>query len=115
MGNDYDAKRADEALRMIRRSRFKAPDDALTLLRRSRVKQAPPVPVIGQTQGPRRPSRAMRKTVFERDGGKCRQCGGTFDLQYDHVTPVAYGGPTTVENLQLLCGTCNQRKGKRRF
>jgi hypothetical protein len=53
----------------------------------------------------------VRRTVFERDGGACRQCGEGFDLQYDHVIPVALGGASTVENLQLLCGTCNREKG----
>jgi hypothetical protein len=48
----------------------------------------------------------VRRAVFERDGGKCVECGSTFDLQYDHVIPVALGGATTVENLQLLCGDC---------
>jgi hypothetical protein len=54
--------------------------------------------------------REVRRGVFERDGGKCAQCGSNFDLQYDHVIPVALGGATTVENLQLLCGDCNREK-----
>ena len=55
--------------------------------------------------------REVRRAVFERDGGKCAQCGSNFDLQYDHVIPVALGGATTVGNLQLLCGDCNREKG----
>lgn len=55
--------------------------------------------------------REVRRAVFERDGGICAQCGSNFDLQYDHVIPVALGGATTVENLQLLCGDCNREKG----
>jgi hypothetical protein len=55
--------------------------------------------------------REVRRVVFERDGGKCVECGSTFDLQYDHVIPVALGGATTVENLQLLCSDCNRSKG----
>ena len=55
--------------------------------------------------------REMRRAVFERDGGKCAQCGSNFDLQYDHVLPVALGGATTIDNLQLLCGDCNREKG----
>lgn len=52
----------------------------------------------------------VRRAVFERDGGRCVECGSNFDLQYDHVLPVALGGATTVENLQLLCADCNRRK-----
>ena len=54
--------------------------------------------------------REVRRAVFERDGGKCAECGSTFDLQYDHVIPVALGGASTVENLQLLCAECNRQK-----
>jgi 5-methylcytosine-specific restriction endonuclease McrA len=52
----------------------------------------------------------VRRAVFERDGGHCVECGSAFDLQYDHVLPVALGGATTVENLQLLCADCNRQK-----
>ena len=52
----------------------------------------------------------VRRMVFERDGGRCVECDATFDLQYDHVIPVAHGGATSVENLQLLCGACNREK-----
>ncbi|WP_093146758.1 HNH endonuclease [Saccharopolyspora antimicrobica] len=41
--------------------------------------------------------------VFERDGGRCVECGTDFEIQYDHVIPVALGGSSTEENLQLLC------------
>jgi 5-methylcytosine-specific restriction endonuclease McrA len=52
----------------------------------------------------------LRRVVFELDGGKWVECGGRFDLQYDHILPVALGGGTTVENLQLLCADCNRSK-----
>ena len=55
--------------------------------------------------------RAVRLAVFERDGGRCVQCGAGFELQYDHVIPLALGGASTVENLQILCAPCNGRKG----
>lgn len=55
--------------------------------------------------------RDMRLAVWQRDGGRCTSCGAEFDLQYDHVIPLALGGATSEQNLQLLCGACNQRKG----
>jgi 5-methylcytosine-specific restriction endonuclease McrA len=30
----------------------------------------------------------------------------------DHVIPVAKGGQSVLENLQLLCAECNRLKGK---
>lgn len=52
----------------------------------------------------------LRRAVFQRDGGACQNCGSAFDLQYDHIIPVALGGATTEQNLQLLCGHCNRDK-----
>ncbi len=52
----------------------------------------------------------VRYEVFRRDGGKCVECGTDFDLQYDHVIPVALGGSSSAANLQLLCGDCNRKK-----
>jgi HNH endonuclease len=55
--------------------------------------------------------RETRLAVFNRDGGRCAECGSNFDIQYDHIIPVAMGGSSTVENLQILCADCNRRKG----
>lgn len=57
--------------------------------------------------------RDVRKAVWARDEGKCVECGGDFDLQYDHIIPFSMGGASTVENLQLLRAPCNQAKDER--
>ncbi len=35
----------------------------------------------------------------------------TGDLSLDHIYPWSLGGPDTVENLRVLCRSCNSRKG----
>ena len=53
----------------------------------------------------------VKIAVAARDGGRCRQCGSTTELHFDHVIPWSKGGANTVTNIQLLCGPCNRRKG----
>lgn len=53
----------------------------------------------------------VKQLVWHRDGGRCRGCGSAGELQYDHVIPVSMGGGSTEDNLQILCGPCNRRKG----
>jgi hypothetical protein len=53
----------------------------------------------------------VKQYVWTRDGGRCRNCWGNTELQYDHVIPISMGGSNEPENLQILCGPCNRRKG----
>jgi len=56
---------------------------------------------------------SVRLQVIARDNGRCRACGiGDVDaLQCDHIVPESKGGDSSLENLQALCGVCNNRKG----
>lgn len=55
----------------------------------------------------------LRSVVFERDGHACRHCGSSRDLHADHIVAESRGGPTSIDNLQTLCRTCNMKKGAR--
>ncbi len=57
---------------------------------------------------------AIRKAVWERDGGQCtfvgsngRRCTSKHRLQLHHRAPFGKNGATTVENLTLRCQTHN--------
>lgn len=52
---------------------------------------------------------AVRGDVWQRDEGKCVECGSRKDLEYDHIIPVSKGGSNTEKNVQLLCRKCNRK------
>ncbi len=59
--------------------------------------------------------KAIRREVFERDGGQCtyadasgRRCSERCGLHFDHIAPHAQGGENTAENLRIRCGPHNQ-------
>ncbi len=53
---------------------------------------------------------SVKKAVWKRDGGKCVNCGSGVDIEYDHIIPVARGGSSTIQNIQILCMKCNRKK-----
>lgn len=72
--------------------------------------------------------RGVRAAVLERDGYKCRECGWAPGdpvpengggreiyraLEVDHVYPKSLGGASEEANYQVLCTTCNSKKGAR--
>ncbi len=52
---------------------------------------------------------AVRRAVWARDEGMCSNCGSTYAVEIDHILPQAAGGASTLENMRLLCRSCNQR------
>ena len=55
-------------------------------------------------------SSRVKREVWQRDHGKCVECGSKEMLEYDHIIPLSKGGANTVRNIQLLCEKCNRSK-----
>ncbi len=55
-------------------------------------------------------SQEVKDKVWNRDGGKCVQCGSNQLLEFDHIIPHSKGGSNTYRNIQLLCEPCNRSK-----
>ncbi len=64
----------------------------------------------------RRPSgnqwRPTRTIVLQRDGWRCKECGGPANV-VDHIEPIARGGTDDPSNLQAMCAGCIGAKGDR--
>jgi 5-methylcytosine-specific restriction endonuclease McrA len=52
----------------------------------------------------------VRLFVWQRDRGKCVQCGSRERLEFDHIIPVIASGSNTKRNIQLLCESCHRPK-----
>lgn len=61
-------------------------------------------------------SRYNRNFLYGEQGGYCAGCKEHFQqrhLEVDHIISQNKGGTDHIENLQLLCSSCNRRKGDR--
>lgn len=71
----------------------------------------------------RHTSKAVRLSVFERDGGICKLCGRKVDLTLraphpesmtlDHILPLSKGGSNDLANVQLAHYRCNSLRQDR--
>lgn len=52
----------------------------------------------------------IKDMVWQRDEGKCVECGTKENLEFDHIIPHSKGGANTYRNIQLLCSSCNKTK-----
>lgn len=57
-------------------------------------------------------SAAQVRKMLDDQGCKCIYCKCDISKNYhvDHIVPVSKGGSSFIENIQLLCPTCNLRK-----
>ena len=53
----------------------------------------------------------LRDQILKKFNYKCFQCGATKHLAIDHINPYSKGGSDNPENLQVLCRSCNSKKG----
>jgi len=64
----------------------------------------------------------VKRAVWARDGGRCQwrlesggTCGSTHRVQFDHIVARALGGPSTIENVRVLCATHNDLAARQAF
>jgi len=53
----------------------------------------------------------VQREVWRRDQGRCVLCQSQEYLELDHIIPFSKGGSNTARNIQLLCESCNRKKG----
>jgi len=53
---------------------------------------------------------SQKKAIRRRDGNLCRECGGTENLDVDHIVPCHRGGTNDLSNGQVLCQPCHAAK-----
>ena len=56
----------------------------------------------------------IRALMHKSYGKKCKYCDDKLictNIVFDHATAISHGGPSTLENIQIICARCNTRKG----
>jgi hypothetical protein len=82
----------------------------------------PPAPPPGTEAPSRHIPRAIRRTVFERDGGRCTfvapggtRCAERRFIEFHHIEPWARRPEHTVEGITLRCRAHNQHQARLDF
>ena len=98
-----------ELLRFMERGgRVHAPSTRVTPYKRG----VPPQAKQAERRKLQKQHKIWYATLAQAYGECCANCGETADLVLDHVIPIAKGGTSRLDNLQLLCAPCNRIKGK---
>jgi hypothetical protein len=92
-------------------------DSAATRQRRAKILHGLLGPLFDRRDGKRLFSVEQRRILFNSDAQpKCRGCGANLawtNFTVDHIKPFTKGGRTALENAQLMCKSCNSKKGGR--
>lgn len=60
----------------------------------------------------------VRLILWDRASGVCQSCNKDLAFnekgiwEIDHITPISLGGPTALNNLQVLCVECHEEKSR---
>jgi 5-methylcytosine-specific restriction endonuclease McrA len=57
-------------------------------------------------------NRYVKKYIIN-ERSVCAKCNTKEYLTIDHIKPVSLGGENTLDNIQILCKSCNFKKGNR--
>jgi hypothetical protein len=55
--------------------------------------------------------KSVFKKLLHKYNFKCVECNAQEKLSIDHIQPVSKGGSDDLSNLQILCRSCNSKKG----
>jgi 5-methylcytosine-specific restriction endonuclease McrA len=56
----------------------------------------------------------LRQMLLAKYGTPCKYCNRVLvvkNFTFDHIVPLSKGGASNIENLQVICKTCNHMKG----
>jgi 5-methylcytosine-specific restriction endonuclease McrA len=88
-----------------------------------RPRKEPSTPRRARSEGTDRYIPAhVRREVWKRDHGRCQFplegggiCGSTYQVELDHIIPVAKGGESTVDNVRCACKAHNLHAARQAF
>lgn len=58
-------------------------------------------------------SKSKAIQVMLKSNSECTYCKSKENLVIDHIIPIKAGGNNDIENLQILCRSCNAKKGSK--
>ena|SRR3990167_7085914 len=81
-------------------------EDNLVLIRKNQREKAKIAYKLGIWKRYPKNKKILNKLAL-RDGRRCRKCGTETGLTIEHKIPRCVGGKNNLENLEILCKSCN--------